>query len=59
MVHFNVELWNNHQLCVFQVFNIKETNPAIKVEKLAKAECRDIILECRDIISECRKKSSR
>ena len=38
MIHFNAELWNNHQLCVLQVLNEKETNPARKEEKLAKAE---------------------
>ena len=38
MIHFNVELWNNHQLCVLQVLNEKETNIARKEEKLAKAE---------------------
>ena len=39
MIHFNVELWNNHQLCVLQVLNVKETNPVRKAAtKLAKAE---------------------
>ena len=39
MIHFNVELWNNHQLCVLHVLNAKEANPVRKEEKiLAKAE---------------------
>ena len=39
MIHFNEELWNNHQLCVLQVLNAKEANPARKEEKiLTKAE---------------------
>ena len=38
MIHFNVELWNIHQLCVLQVLNEKETILARKVEKLTKAE---------------------
>ena len=38
MIHFNVELWYNHQLCVLQVLNEKETNIVRKAEKLAKAE---------------------
>ena len=38
MIHFNAELWNNHQLCVLQDFNEKETILARKAEKLAKVE---------------------
>ena len=38
MIHFNAELWNNHQLCVLQDLNEKETIPTRKEEKLAKAE---------------------
>ena len=39
MIHFNAELWNNHQLCVLQVLNVKETNPTKKIaKKLAKAK---------------------
>ena len=39
MIHFNAEIWNNHQLCVLQVLNVKETNPVRKAaKKLAKAE---------------------
>ena len=39
MIHFNAELWNNHQLCVLQVLNVKETNPTRKAaKKLAKVE---------------------
>ena len=38
MIHFNVELWNNHQLCVLEVLSEKETNLAGKVEKLVKAK---------------------
>ena len=34
MIHFNAELWNNHQLCVLQVLNEKET----KAEKFANVE---------------------
>ena len=38
MIHFNVEIWYNHQLCVLQVLNEKETNLVRKAERLAKAE---------------------
>ena len=39
MIHFNVELWNNHKLCVLQVLNAKEANLVKKEEIfLAKAE---------------------
>ena len=39
MIHFNAELWNIHQICVFQVLNAKEANPSRKKsKKLAKAE---------------------
>ena len=38
MSNFNAELWNIHQLCVFQVLNEKETIPARKAKKLAKVE---------------------
>ena len=38
MIHFNAELWNNHQFYVLQVLNEKETNPARKAENLAKAK---------------------
>ena len=39
MIHFNAESWKNHQLCVLQVLNAKEENPARKEEKFfAKAE---------------------
>ena len=39
MIHFNAELWNNHQLCVLQVLNVKETNLARKAaKKLAKVK---------------------
>ena len=38
MIHFNAKLWNNHQLCVLQILNLKETNSARKTEKLAKEE---------------------
>ena len=38
MIHFNVELWNNHQLYILQVLNEKETNLVRKAENLAKAE---------------------
>ena len=39
MIHVNAVFWNNHQLCVLQVLNVKETNPARKAaQKLAKAE---------------------
>ena len=34
MIHFNAELWNNHQLCVLQVLNAKEANLARKEEKI-------------------------
>ena len=36
MTHFNAELCNIHQLCVFQVLNAEEANPVRKAEKLAK-----------------------
>ena len=37
MIHFNAELWNNHQLRVLQVLNVKEKNPTRKAaKKLAK-----------------------
>ena len=52
MTHFNAELWNIHQLCVFQVLNAKEANPARKEEKnCLRQKCRDIISKCHDIIS--------
>ena len=38
MIHFNAELWNIHQLCVFQVLNEKEIILARKAKKLAKIE---------------------
>ena len=38
MIHFIVKLWNNYQICVLQDLNEKETIPARKAEKLAKAE---------------------
>ena len=39
MIHVNAEFWNNHQLYVLQVLNVKETNPTRKaLKKLAKAE---------------------
>ena len=59
MVHFNVEFWNNHQLCVLQVLNEKETNLVRKAEKLAKAEMSRHNFIMSDIISKCRNKSSR
>ena len=52
MNHFNAELWNIHQLCVLQVLNAKEANPARKEEKIwLRQKCHDINSECRDIIS--------
>ena len=59
MIHLNAELWNHRQLCVLQVLNLKETNPARKIENLAKAKCRNMISQCHDIISQCRNNSSR
>ena len=60
MIHFNVELWNIHQICVLQVLNAKEVNPTRKeVENWLRQKYRDIILECRDIILECRNTISR
>ena len=51
MIHFTAELWNNHQLCVLQVLNVKETNPARKAtKKCLRQKCRDIISECRNIM---------
>ena len=39
MIQFNAELWKNHQLCVLQVLNVKETNPVRKsIKILAKVE---------------------
>ena len=39
MIHFNAELWNNYQLYVLQVLNVKETNLVRKIaKKLVKAE---------------------
>ena len=38
MIHFNVELWNIHQLFVLQVLNEKEIIPTRKAEKLARVE---------------------
>ena len=38
MTHFNVELWNIHQLCILQVLNVEEANQTRKVEKLVKAK---------------------
>ena len=38
MSNFNVESWNIDQLCVLEVLNEKETIPARKAEKLAKAK---------------------
>ena len=44
MTHFNTELWNIHKLCVLQVLNAKEANPARKEEKnWLRKKCRDII----------------
>ena len=47
MIHFNAEFWNNAQLCVLQVLNVKETNLVRKeAKKLAKADeflCRNIM----------------
>ena len=53
MIHFNEELWNNHQLCVLQVLKVKETNLA---RKTAKNWLRQ---KYRDKISECHYRSSR
>ena len=39
MTHFNAKLWNIHQLCVLQVLNAEESNPARKKgRKLAEAD---------------------
>ena len=37
MIHFNVELWNIHQLFVLKVLYEKEIIPTRKEEKLASA----------------------
>ena len=51
MIHVNAVFWNNHQLCVLQVLNVKETNPARKAAKnCLRQKCHDIISECHDIM---------
>ena len=51
MIHFTAELWNNHQLYVLQVLNVKETNPARKAtKKWLRHKCRDIISYCHNIM---------
>ena len=56
MIHFNIELWNNHQLCVLQDLNEKKKKQfqQEKQKNWLRHKCHDIISECRDIISECR-----
>ena len=52
IIHFNVELWNIHKICVLHVLNAKESNPTRKEEKnWLRQKCCDISSECRDIIS--------
>ena len=52
MIHLNAKLWNIHQLCVLQVLNTKEANPARKEAfNWLRQKFRDIISECRDITS--------
>ena len=52
MIHFNVELWNIHQLFVLQVLNEKMDNSSKKSKKNGQGRilCHDIVSECRDQI---------
>ena len=52
MIHFNAELWNIHQLFVFQVLIGKDIILVRKARKIGHGRiiCRDIVLECRDRI---------
>ena len=51
MIHFNAEFWNNYKLCVLQVLNVKETNPARKtVKKWIRQKCRNNGFLCCDIM---------
>ena len=43
MIHFNVELWNIHQICVLKILNAKEANLSRKEDKnWLSHKCHDI-----------------